>query len=209
MSDHYGAEASLHFMPSGDLLFEDHESHKNKFLRVDTVMAAFSAFGQDTGWMPAGLVRHGNGANGPWYVYSAPGQKVSLQVDGEIIVVPMPRTVVFHQAKEVYVWAQAVQHFEPKAEACRVPTPNVYDGGRVCWGQSRPPDAVVTKARETWVKFFTGTAFNRDLANGKSKAYPQNVIEQLRALARKRKYPTDDLVGMGKTIEEAIKELMK
>lgn len=203
--------ASLHFMPSGDYLFVDYEQagQRSKFLTVDAVRTAFTSLGQDTGWMPAGLVRHGHGEKGMWYVYSAPGQKVDIQLGGAQLTVPLPRTVLVHYDRVVRLFAMASSSFEPGEQAYKLPFPNVYDDGRVCWGQNTVPAAEPMRARDTWKLFFSGTAFNHDLSNGKSRTYERDVCQLLETLQGKGKFPASELVKMGKkTIGKVIEEIM-
>lgn len=202
----FDAFASLHFLPSGDYLFVDYTGgQRAKFLTVETVAAAFTSLGIDTGWIPAGLVRHGHGPRGPWYVYSAPAQKVEIVLQDRRFEVPVPRTVLLHVGRTAWVWALKTSSFDPDALAFAVPLPNVHGDGKVCWGQNTAPDANPSKARAAWQMFFD-TPFNLDLENRKSLAHPNDVTVQLAAQEGKSKYPLADLVPMsgGKKIAELI-----
>jgi len=201
--------ATLHFLPSGDFLFVDHDhGDKSKFLTVNSVVSAFSTYGRDTGWMPAGLVRHGQGNKGAWYVYSAPGQKVEIQVDGQALRVPIPRTVLVHYERKVWIWAMNTSAFDPSARAFLAPFPNVYADGHVCWGSNAAPIAEPMKARQVWEMFFK-TAFNRDLSNDKCKSYA-SVVELLKLINGKSKFPAEELMPardkISTLVENAIKD---
>ena len=206
----FDCTATLHFLPSGDYLFVDHErGGLSKFLPVPAVAAAFSGLGRDSGWIPPGLVRHGHGPLGAWYVYSAPAQKVKIQVLESVLEIPLPRTVVYHCDKTVHIWALSCATFDPGAMAYHLPLPNVYQDGKVCWGKNAAPAADPGQARKTWELFFTGTAFNADLANGKSKAFPASIVAQLEAVAGANKYPAADLVSTNKKIGSLIDSFIK
>lgn len=207
----FPARATLHFLESGDFLFVDHErGGASKFLAVDAVSRSFLGLGVDSGWMPAGLVRHGLGQQGPWYVFSAPAQKVDILLVGTEtkLTVPIPRTVMAHVGKQVYLWATASAHFDPRAKLAKAPFANVHADGRVCWGQNAAQDAEPMKARETWERFFD-TVFNNDLANGKCNSEPRNVNSLLIALDGKTKFPASELVETGLTIAEAVSNVLK
>ena len=85
----FSVMASLHFLEGGHYLFQMREEAKrvSKFVRASDVVAAFAGQEQDSGWLPAGLVRCGSNSKGDWFVYSAPAQKVELSFDisGEIV----------------------------------------------------------------------------------------------------------------------------
>ena len=200
----HNAVASLHFLKSGDYLLVDHErGGASKFLAAPSVMAAFTSFGRDSGWMPAGLVRHGLGANGVFYVYSAPAQKVLIALNGQAVTVPIPRTVMLHYDDIVWFWAIKTSSFDLDAQVFLAPFSNLYGDGHVCWGQNKAPHADPAQARKTWELFF-GTEFNFDLGQGKSKKYPQSVTELLAGLDGKNSFPLGDLVPVNQQKIKAI-----
>jgi len=207
----HNAVASLHFLKSGDYLLVDHErGGASKFLTAPSVMAAFTSFGRDSGWMPAGLVRHGLGANGVFYVYSAPAQKVLIALNGQAVTVPIPRTVMLHYDQVVWLWALKTSSFDLDAEAFQAPFSNLYGDGHVCWGQNKAPQADPAQARKAWEMFF-GTGFNHDLGQGKSVSHPQDVTELLAGLDGKNSFPLGDLVAVNQQkikviIDDRLKE---
>ena len=207
----HNALASLHFLKSGDYLLVDHErGGANKFLAAPSVMAAFTSFGRDSGWMPAGLVRHGLGVSGVFYVYSAPAQKVQIALNGQAVTVPIPRTVMLHYDQVVWFWSIKTSSFELDAEAFQAPFSNLYEDGHVCWGQNKAPQADPAHARNNWELFF-GTGFNHDLGQRKSVSHPQDVTELLAGLDGKNSFPLGDLVPVNQQkirviIDDRLKE---
>jgi len=200
----HNAVASLHFLKSGDYLLVDHErGGASKFLTAPSVMAAFTSFGRDSGWMPAGLVRHGLGANGVFYVYSAPAQKVQIVLNGQEMTVPIPRTVMLHYNQVVYFWALKSSGFDVDAQAYLAPFSNLYGDGHVCWGQNKAPQADPAQARKTWELFF-GTGFNFDLGQGKCLKHPQSVTTLLAELDGKSSFPASELVPVNQQKINAI-----
>ena len=200
----HNAVASLHFLKSGDYLLVDHErGGASKFLAAPSVMAAFTSFGRDSGWMPAGLVRHGIGPQGVYYVYSAPAQKVLIALNGQAMTVPIPRTVMLHYNQVVYFWALKSAGFDVDAQAYLAPFSNLYGDGHVCWGQNKAPQADPAHARNNWELFF-GTGFNYDLGQGKSVSHPQDVTKLLAGLDGKNSFPLGDLVPINQQKIKAI-----
>jgi hypothetical protein len=167
----------------------------SKFVTASDVAAAFTGSEQDSGWLPAGVVRAGNGPKGKWFVYSTPPQKAEITFEGEEqpITIPLPRLVLLGTGAEYHIWALETKHFDSQAKAYHAPFPNVYTSGKICWGANTPGKADPAKARKSWNLFFS-TPFNAHLDGERSKAHPKDVREQLREVAGKREYPVADLV---------------
>jgi hypothetical protein len=196
----FKAIASLHFLESGHYLFryteEDREA--SKFVTAPDVAAAFSMKEIDSGWLPAGIVRCGQNAAGPWFVYSTPAQKVKISLDEGIwITVPAPRLALIGSGNTYYLAAIRAKRFEGNVMVYHAPFPNVYADGRICWGTNTPPEAQPENARQAWDLFFE-SPFNGDLVGQKSNTYSKDVRGQLRELEvrQARNYPGDDLLSM-------------
>jgi hypothetical protein len=203
--------AALYFL-DGTFLFRsrDNGAWSSKFVTIADVQAAFTGTEQDSGWLPAGIVRAGSSASGKWFVYSAPAQKATITFDGEAeqIRIPLPRTVLVGVGANYYLWTTASAHFDSSATACAAPFPNVHSDGRICWGASTPPRANPEKARLVWDLFFS-TPFNGHLVDRKSKAFPADVHLQLRELAGKKEYPVNDLVSTQAAIKYLVDRVIK
>lgn len=197
----FNYSAALYFLAAGHYLFRSHDKHGaviSKFVTANDVGAAFTGQDQDSGWLPPGVVRCGAGAQGPWFVYSAPRQKVECTIeDHGQFTIPIPRTVLLGIGASYYIWALQAKHFEPQADPYKAPFPNVYPSGQICWGAHTPPEADPQNARQVWELFFR-LPFNQDLAGNKSNAHKDNVIDHLVTLAESgaNTYPHDDLVGI-------------
>lgn len=202
---------ALYFLDGGHYLWRelDGKSFKSKFVTAADVIAAFTQQEQESGWMPAGVVRCGRSVKGEWFVYSAPAQKrkVILETDEASIKIPLPRTVLLGIGQEYYLWAVDGAHFDPKMGTFHAPFPNVYSDGKICWGENKPGEAKAGRAREVWEMFFS-TPFNAHLANGKSRTERTDVRQALRKLEGKLIYPTGDLNDCGKTIGEAVDDAL-
>ncbi len=206
--------ATLYFI-EGHYLFRYMEKSglKTKFLTPGDLAAAFSQNESDSGWLPAGLVRCGDSAQGPWFVYSAPAQKMNMILDTtgkEEITAPIPRTVLLGIGNTYYLWALKSRYFDPGERFYHAPFPNIHMDGRICWGTNTPKPASPMAARSVWEMFFY-TPFNQDLTNGKSNEYQADVRAQLRNLAKKnaRTYPAIDLVESGRSIGFEIENLIR
>ncbi len=206
----YEVEAALYFLKSGEYLYKNGAA---KFVTAKDVAAAFSQREEDTGWLPAGVVRCGHNARGDWYVYTTPEQQQDINLEIEegllAIKIPLPRLVLLGIGSDYYLWALAGRHFDPNGKARKAPFPNVHDNGKVCWGANRPPTADPAKARAAWNLFFDAP-FSNHLVNGKSKKQSGDVRDQLRILAGKnaKHYPPDDLVDTRRTIGGWINDIV-
>jgi PRTRC genetic system protein B len=200
----FAIQGALFFLDGGHYLFRTNDNVRSvsKFVTSRDVAAAFAGQEQDTGWMPAGVLRAGHNAIGDWFVYSAPAQKVEITLEAkegrgapDVLKVPIPRTVLLGSATHYYLWALKTDHFEREAPVFHAPFPNVYSDGRVCWGANTAPSPIPQNARKAWELFF-GTPFNIHLAADKSRSHPRDVGQLLRELAEKksRSYPIGDLV---------------
>jgi hypothetical protein len=204
----------LYFL-DGQYLFRHREdgAWRSKFLTSEDLEAAFTRSEPDTGWTPAGVVRQGRRAAGPFYVYSAPPQKVEITLEAGMpaVRVPIPRTVMLGIGGGYFLWALKGPLFEPRMEAFRAPFPNVYSDGRVCWGSYAPPEASTATARTTWDLFFR-TPFNAHLAIGKTKSeeYKRDARVLLRELADRgaNKFPEAELVSDGNLIGNLIENVL-
>ncbi len=215
MSDpNFNVQGALYFL-DGHYLFRYRNGSglESKFVTAMDVAAAFSGVEQDTGWLAPGIVRTGHVSRGKWFVYSAPPQKVEIQVEGdslETLTIPIPRTVLAGIGTQFYLWALHSKHFSSDEEAFHAPFPNVHPGGAICWGTNTPGEAEAGRARKTWELFF-GTPFNAHLAQNKSEAQPGDVRNLLRSLATQKvhKYPVGDLQPVNRSIDFLIGQMLR
>jgi hypothetical protein len=202
--------AALYFLDSGDYLFKEYDGKQGmtKFVTSADVAAAFAHHEIDLGWLPAGVARCGYNAQGAWYVYSAPMQKVQVILGDESLIVPIPRTVMLGIGRTYYLLAQKGWYFYPQGEAFHAPFPNVHPNGKVCWGQNTPPEAKPEEARRVWELFFK-TPFNGDLAAHKSMRNQQDVRITLREASTGKHYPGGDLISMKEKTDCLIERALR
>jgi hypothetical protein len=123
----------------------------------------------------------------------------------EALAVPLPPLVFIGHRYDYTVWAVTGRPGGPNTPVYVAPVPNVALDTGVCRGNAPFPGAGPGTIWQAVEVFFT-SRFNQDLANGKSKAHPENVLEQWRALhqAQAAVYPPDDLVQTNLTIGRLI-----
>lgn len=201
-------EAALYFL-DGQYLFRHRNSQgavTSKYITNESLVAAFSQTEQDSGWLPAGVVRVGHNQHGPWFVYSTPEQKIDITVyPTESLTIPLPRLVMLAGGKGVYFWATGSKFFDYDAEGFSAPFPNLYSDGKVCWGGNLVPEIAAENARKIWQKFF-GSLFNQDLSVRKCKGHDENVLDLLRELSveNKRRFPKREMISECRTISQLV-----
>jgi PRTRC genetic system protein B len=210
----FEVQGVLYFL-DGHYLFTYPSSSGNvsKFVTAPDLAAAFSQTEQDTGWFTSGVVRAGHHAKGDWFVYTASEQTVDVILDAqssEVFKVAIPRTVLLGIDRVYYLWALKGKYFLPNEVAYHAPFPNIYQNGKICWGQNTPPQASGKSIREAWELFFKAP-FNADLSANKSRSHSGDVRDTLRKLAetKARAYPKDDLIFAGAMIGSLVEAILK
>jgi hypothetical protein len=210
----FAFEAALYFL-EGHYLFKYPGPDKltSKFISHADVVSAFSKEQVDTGWLPTGILRTGHGRKGSWFVYAAPPQAITHNFPGNQLTLPIPATVLVGVGKTYCLWALKGA-VTPGSRLFNAPFPNVHGDGRICWGSNPVREAEPGIAPAAWGLFFS-SPFNRDLVQGKSKSFPEDIAEQLTNLAATgaRKYPLSDLVPYhdsrgSNTLEEVVERLV-
>lgn len=196
-----GAEAALYFF-EGQYQFVTRSDRREqvKFLGPQAVRSAFTSERVDTGWIRPEIVRTGSVSSGPFAVAFFTARKREIVVappadEPFVLTVPVPPLVAIGSGAGLSLFAVRENTFDPNAKPHYAPFPNLFADARVCWGANAAPP--VDHARiVAAVDLFFSSAFNLNEAARRSRAYPANVVEQLRQLARRRArtYPVDDLV---------------
>jgi len=114
---------------------------------------------------------------------------------GQAWRVPLPGLVFYGRGYNYALFAVLERPAADTTQLYMAPVPNVHEKG-VCLGSAPFPKAGPATMRPAVEAFFS-SKFNRDLSNRKSRAYPDCVLDQWRALheAGAESYPVDDLIG--------------
>lgn len=207
-------QGSLHFT-DGQIFWQSHTTGTIKPIAAESVRAAFSKEPMDSGWIPPGVVRWGNGSKGQWMCeWIAPNiYTMTLELGGvqTTITVPMPSLIWFGQGKSFYIWAAKQKAFRPDAELFAAPLPNVTaKTGIICFGGQNTNRVEKGGFERAW-ELFWAMAFNRDHSGDKSNAHKEDITKQLLALAKSKSktYPLGDMVSMRTTLNQAINQFAK
>jgi PRTRC genetic system protein B len=192
----YQGQYLLHYMREG--------RERYKLLTGAALRAAFSGQPVDSGWLPPGIVRWGEGTHGVYAVkWIAPGvHKLAVEVattkkgkpKTKNLQVALPGIVFIGIGTSYYVYALKGDKLNPRAEVFTAPLSNVYTSGLICWGENKPPQAAAESMAAAW-NLFLGSPFNDHLANGKSVGHPKDIRQQLIQIANQKadKYPEKDI----------------
>ena len=206
--------ASLHFLKSSEILFtyrKDDVFHSKLVSLRDAKIAFDQHGGEDSGWLPQGVIRTGRNIRGDWVVYIAPPQSIEIMTNqGEKLTIPIPISLFLGWDHRYYLWSLQGKAFNPSLTVFKAPYPNVYENGRICWGSHRPPKVTVYNIQDTW-KLFFGTVFNNHIASNKTKSYSQNALDLLRRLseAKKKTFPANELMWASQSVDACIENIFK
>jgi PRTRC genetic system protein B len=105
---------------------------------------------------------------------------------------------------QVFAFGGLLQPTDPGEKLYHAPVPNMGQNG-VCRGSAPFPAAAAATINAAWDAFIS-SEFNSHLANGKSRAHPDNVLNQWRALhlAAEPEYPVADLVETKHTLKDLM-----
>jgi hypothetical protein len=132
---------------------------------------------------------------------------VAVRGQAEALQVPLPPLVFIGHRYDYSVWAVDDRPVNANAPVYIAPCPNTSPAG-VCRGNAPFPSAEPATVYEAWEAFIT-SKFNRDLSEGKSRAYPKDILDQWVRLHQERAevYPIPDLVRTNLTIGGLIKHV--
>jgi PRTRC genetic system protein B len=180
-----------------------------KNVREADVTAAFTHSSKDSGWLPKGIVRVGNTARGPWFVYveKPEKRKIKLEKIGEITI-PVPMIIFIGANGRYRIFAAAESTFSPDGLLYLAPFPNVDSNGSICWGNNEQPKSNPIKAPAAMDLFFRAP-FSSHWGNGKSKTHSADIRELLQTLDGKDQYPVKDLVSCNLTTSRLVDSIIR
>ncbi len=120
-----------------------------------------------------------------------------LKFEGFSLRVPLPGAVIVHCHQKLWVYAYK-DRLNLDSVLYQFPLPNISPTGQVCWGNvSQSSQCIAT----VWNSFIT-SKFNQDYDEGKSQAYPYNIVIQLKEIAQSLDcvYPQQDLIQTSLTL---------
>lgn len=193
-----GATAGLYFLPEQGVFLYHNSRGTFKTLNPQAVASAFRDvdFDFDSGYLPAHVLRVGMYRGRNFWIATQPAQLRTITIEGQgTFEVPTPPVLLFNMGGEYSMWALK-KAVDDDTILYHAPFPNIYQSGKICWGNNQLQDWPVQKAARIFELFF-GSPFNGHLVNSKSVANPEDVTRTLKAFAGRKKYNLDDLVRAG------------
>ncbi|MFN6462434.1 MAG: hypothetical protein RMZ41_011370 [Nostoc sp. DedVER02] len=186
----------------GQFILVEHEGKKSKykFLSPEAVEKAFTSKTATSGWLSSNTIWWGKNPEGEAIIQFYSPQKYQIQIMGQetkVITIPMPAFLFAGCGSRYYLWAVKGRVFKPDAQLYKPPLPNVWDDSSICFGGNSPGTCSAATISQTW-ELFWKSPFNKDLSQGKSKTYPDNICNQLIKLheSKPKSYPSSDLVSV-------------
>lgn len=185
----------------GDLFIMNSREHGPYYIDDETVRAAFNLMAYDSGVLPPGIYRHGQGSDGtPWMAMYVPPARYTLHLVGFgptmlDVHVPLPGFLFGGKGTTYSIWAVKDPVLRPDTLVYSTPLPNVFKAGTICWGSNSAPQVGCETIR-TAFRMFMQSKFNGNEAADCSRKEPKDVRNLLAALHKsgERIYPCDDLV---------------
>lgn len=179
----------------------------SKFVSPENVARAYAKISYDTGDIPIGIMRMGYGPNGYWGFLRSPGRMVYMSFGNEdYIQVPIPGTVIFGVAKTYYIFA------EKAGKLFKAPFDNVYENGKICWGNNAIKPVKKAADLQTALNLFFAAPFTDDMdANNGRLTYKELYYGLAKKKAKKytrklqqTRYTVDHLVkiALGKGVDD-------
>lgn len=169
---------------------------------------AFSKVPSVSGLLPPHTLSYGTLTGSPFWLVWIPPQVVRLQVHEEFYTIPLPPLVWGGWTHEYRIWALNTPDFPShgRLPLCDPPFPNSYESGGICWGNVQKLRAATPGTLYQALRLFLEESmFNFHGADGKSRAYPVNIVAQWKRLQEEQAeaYPLDDLVETRRTLDWA------
>lgn len=139
-----------------------------------------------------------------------------LESSDSVLRVPLPdlvmiRVVNSDQRPDYRVFASKGRPTDLSAALFHAPLPNVYQDGRVCWGNI-PKASMVSLQANTLDEDFAlllGTTFTGHSVSGKSRSHAADIRAKYLDMQerRTRTYPTRDFMPIGRSLGQVLEGL--
>ncbi len=151
-----------------------------------------------------------------WIGWEVPARVALLRIKKQEVMAPLPRLLLFSDGEDLRVCA--VRHgskLEPSTPVYHAPLLNVYGDGTICWGSVKKPQSASIhnldrKAWEVALIESVGTHVNHShtltlSGDGKDEVNTAQYVNFMLSLTKERKFPNDNLAGMGMTLGQFVR----
>jgi PRTRC genetic system protein B len=200
------------------VLTQYHQGRPLQSFEVDPtdLAAAFGGLAFSSGLLPPDCLAYARVGGQERLVVYRPPQRATLTVTRKAAppgdqtqsqyTIPLPGLVFRGHGAEYAVFAVRERPAALTAPLYHAPFPNVYPDGRICQGTATFPAARAATIHAAARVFLGGSRFNRDLSQGKSGQYPQDVTRLWADLdqAGATEFPLADLQPTRQTLADLV-----
>jgi len=133
-----------------------------------------------------------------------PGRQWTVLVGERQLTIPMPPMIFTGRGTHYAVYGIKRRPRDVHCRLYHAPYPNVYLHGAICQGNAPFPACTPETITPSLSLFLEGSSFNGDLAQGKCRSHPDNVLALWKELAGKKRFPLKELVGCGKVLRDLM-----
>lgn len=160
---------------------------------IHDLAAVFASLPKSSGFLPKNTLFHGRRGGKLYAAIYIPPQKQAVRVEQITIEIPLPPAVLIGCGKMYDIHAVKQYPNNKHAPLYRYPSPNVWNNGSICAGDTPFPTCRLDTINAAF-KMFIKSQFNLHLVTGKCKSFPKNVIEFWGSLEGQEEFPLAELV---------------
>ena len=133
--------------------------------------------------------------------WTVPEEERTITVNGKPYFFNVPKTFWVYNGKNTYVYAyKKFKHF--KTVLYRMPTPNVYDNGDICWGNSK---MIINSNKLSMLKSLTSTRFWESEFNNHLQSGLPCDANMFYSMSKSQQ--NDKLIAHGRNIKDVLDAL--
>lgn len=171
----------------------DQNSNTSYPVSIHDVAAAFGTLPTSSGLLPRNTLFHGRSQGSEFVGVWICAAKHVVTVENHSIHIPLPGAVFIGCGKQYYIHAVKEYPSVTRVQLYKYPSPNVFEDGCICAGDTPFPTASVKTIMSAF-KLFLMSRFNRHLSNNRCKSYPDNIIELWKTLDGLDSFPLSELI---------------
>ncbi len=160
---------------------------------IHDLAAIFGSLPKSSGFLPRNTLFHGRRRGKLLAAIYIPPKIAAVRVEETMITIPLPPAVFIGCGKQYDIHAVKQYPNNKHAPLYRYPTPNVWNNGSICAGDTPFPTCRLDTINAAF-RMFIESGFNLHLVTGKCKSFPKNVIEFWKTLEDKKEFPLSELI---------------
>ena len=160
---------------------------------MSDLAAVFGSLPKSSGFLPRNALFHGRRRGKLFAAIYIPPKIAAVRVEQMTIEIPLPSAVFIGCGKMYDIHAVKQYPNNKHAPLYRYPSPNVWNNGSICAGDTPFPTCRLDTINAAF-RMFIESQFNLHLVTDKCKSFPKNVIELWKSLEGEEQFPVDELI---------------